>query len=117
MSGAARGEVGELVYFREITPRPANTDPVVAAAGDIACAVGPSSPAVGSYEELGAWNQTGWGDSTVALKTIDVNGTYFKMAHTAGFVAPTGRTDSPSILTDLPFGDGLTMVRKRADPG
>ena len=51
VSGAARGEVGELVYFREITPRPANTDPVVAAAGDIACAVGPSSPAVGSCED------------------------------------------------------------------
>jgi hypothetical protein len=38
-SGAAPGEGGELVYFTEIGPRPASNDPVVAAAGDIACTV------------------------------------------------------------------------------
>jgi hypothetical protein len=39
-SGAAPGEAGELVYFREYGPRPASPDPVIAAAGDIACPAG-----------------------------------------------------------------------------
>jgi hypothetical protein len=37
-SAAAKGEAGELVYYKEVGPRPASADPVVAAAGDIACA-------------------------------------------------------------------------------
>lgn len=59
-----------------------------------------------SYEELSAWNQTGWGDTTVALKSLNLNDPHFRIASTVGFVAPTGRKDNPSILTDLPFGDG-----------
>jgi hypothetical protein len=37
-SAAGSGEAGELVYYKEYGPRPASPDPVVAAAGDIACA-------------------------------------------------------------------------------
>ncbi len=58
------------------------------------------------YEQLGYWNQSGWGDATVALKTLAVDQDVLKMAVTAGFVAPTGRKENPQILTDLPFGDG-----------
>jgi hypothetical protein len=43
-SGAASGETGELVYYREIEPRPANPDPVVVAAGDVACAISAKPP-------------------------------------------------------------------------
>ena len=38
--GAGPGEAGELVYFREYGPRPSSPDPVIAAAGDIACPPG-----------------------------------------------------------------------------
>jgi hypothetical protein len=38
--GAGPGEAGELVYYKEYGPRPASPDPVVAAAGDIACRPG-----------------------------------------------------------------------------
>jgi hypothetical protein len=37
-SAAASGEAGELIYYKEYGPRPASPDPVIAAAGDIACA-------------------------------------------------------------------------------
>jgi hypothetical protein len=59
-----------------------------------------------NYDELRAWNQSGWGDTTLALKYRAVDQSVFKFAVTGGVVAPTGRRDSPSILTDLPFGDG-----------
>jgi hypothetical protein len=59
-----------------------------------------------NYSPLGAWNQTGWGDTTIALKYKVLDQAVLKGAVTAGFVAPTGRRDSPSILTDLPLGDG-----------
>jgi hypothetical protein len=56
VSGAARGEVGELVYFREITTRPANTDPVVAAAGDIAVlALGDGQYVRGTPDQFPIW--------------------------------------------------------------
>lgn len=59
-----------------------------------------------NYAELRPWYQTGWGDTTLALKYRAVNDEVLQMAVTGGVVAPTGRRDSPSILTDLPFGDG-----------
>jgi len=37
LSGAAPGEAGELVYYREYSSTPRGSDPVIAAAGDIAC--------------------------------------------------------------------------------
>jgi hypothetical protein len=59
-----------------------------------------------NYAQLSRWNQTGWGDTTLALKYLAVNQDVLKMAVTGGMVVPTGRRDSPKILTDLPFGDG-----------
>jgi acid phosphatase type 7 len=37
LTGAAHGEAGELIYYREYGVRPTGSDPVIAAAGDIAC--------------------------------------------------------------------------------
>ncbi len=59
-----------------------------------------------SYQELSYWNQSGWGDTTLALKALTVDQDVLKMAVTAGLVAPTGRKENPRILTDLPYGDG-----------
>ncbi len=59
-----------------------------------------------NYSELSSWNQTGWGDTTLALKYRALDQDVLKAAVTAGVVAPTGRRDNPSILTDLPLGDG-----------
>ena len=58
------------------------------------------------YEPLGRWNKTAFGDLTIASKYLAHNGDRIKVASQLGFVAPTGRKDSPDILTDLPFGDG-----------
>ncbi|MCX6130994.1 MAG: hypothetical protein NTX25_18290, partial [Proteobacteria bacterium] len=59
-----------------------------------------------NFAQLTKWNQTGWGDTTLALKYRALDQDLLKLAVTGGVVAPTGRTESPSILTDLPFGDG-----------
>ncbi|HEX8860227.1 MAG TPA: metallophosphoesterase [Actinomycetes bacterium] len=37
LSGAASGEAGELIYYREYGARPTGSDPVIVAAGDTAC--------------------------------------------------------------------------------
>lgn len=58
------------------------------------------------YQELGEWSGQGVGDITLAAKYRFLNGDVFRAATTNGFVLPTGRTDDPDILTDLPFGDG-----------
>lgn len=59
-----------------------------------------------NYEPLDRWNQEAFGDLTLAAKYLNHDGTFFKLATQAGVVAPTGRVDSPDLLTDLPFGDG-----------
>ena len=58
------------------------------------------------YQELGDWNARGWGDATVLAKYSALATGRLNAAVTGGFVAPTGRTDDPNILTDIPFGDG-----------
>jgi hypothetical protein len=58
------------------------------------------------YAPLDSWNQSGWGDFTLAAKDLVYSGEVLKTSVTAGFVAPTGRKDNPNILTDLPYGDG-----------
>lgn len=58
------------------------------------------------YDPLGRWNQTAFGDLTIAAKYLAFDGQTVKLASQFGFIAPTGRKDSPDILTDLPFGDG-----------
>jgi hypothetical protein len=58
------------------------------------------------YQPLDSWNQTGWGDFTLAAKDLVYEGSVVKSSVTAGLVAPTGRKDNPNILTDLPYGDG-----------
>lgn len=59
-----------------------------------------------NYEQLEAWNKTDLGDLTLMAKYLTVDTNFFKMATTMGVVAPTGSTERPEILTDLPFGDG-----------
>lgn len=58
------------------------------------------------YNSLEPWNETAVGDLTLAAKHLVYDGDIFKAAFSEGVVAPTGRRDSPKILTDLPFGDG-----------
>jgi acid phosphatase type 7 len=64
-SGAARGEAGELVYYKEYGPGPASPDPVIAAAGDVACRPGdPVTPT--------ACHQQATSDLLVALQPTGV---------------------------------------------
>ena len=60
------------------------------------------------YRQLGAWQEHGLGDMTLALKTqvIDGKSGIVRLANLSGIVAPTGRTDDPDLLSDVPFGDG-----------
>ncbi|RZA21566.1 MAG: hypothetical protein EOP10_16490 [Proteobacteria bacterium] len=58
------------------------------------------------YEPLDSWNQSGWGDFTLAAKALVQEGPVLRTSTTFGFNAPTGRTDNPNILSDLPYGDG-----------
>lgn len=58
------------------------------------------------YEPLDEWNHSGWGDFTLAAKALVFDSSVFRAATTFGFNAPTGRSDNPNILTDLPYGDG-----------
>ena len=50
-SRAAPGEAGELVYFTEYGPRPPSPDPVIAAAGDIACPAGEPATATSCHQQ------------------------------------------------------------------
>jgi hypothetical protein len=55
---------------------------------------------------LNGWEGTGLGDLEVGAKY-----NWFKSSHVmaslkGGFRAPTGRTDNPDLLFDVPFGDG-----------
>lgn len=58
------------------------------------------------YQQLDKWQDTGLGDLQVIAKYLAYDGEVFKTTVSGGFVAPTGKTDDPAILTDLPFGDG-----------
>jgi hypothetical protein len=58
------------------------------------------------YSKLGYWSGKGLGDIMVKAKYQAYRGNKLRAATTFGFVAPTGRTDDPDILTDVGFGDG-----------
>jgi hypothetical protein len=58
------------------------------------------------YRELNDWHSQGLGDVTVAAKYQHFHHSVATLASTTGFVAPTGRTDDPDVLNDIPFGDG-----------
>lgn len=58
------------------------------------------------YAELRDWDAQGLGDITIASKYRFLGTEVLGGAVTSGVVAPTGRTDDPDILTDVPFGDG-----------
>ncbi|MFW7377990.1 MAG: hypothetical protein ACOH5I_04205 [Oligoflexus sp.] len=59
-----------------------------------------------NFEPLNKWNHTGLGDITVVAKMLVLDGDFLKGATSLGFNAPTGKVDSPDIMTDLPFGEG-----------
>ncbi len=59
-----------------------------------------------NYRTLDKWTDSGVGDTTLLMKYLAHDGDIFKVATTMGIVAPTGKQDSPDILTDLTFGDG-----------
>ncbi len=58
------------------------------------------------FKQLGYWSETGLGDMTLAGKYRFFETSFLKIATTTGAVLPTGRTDDPDNLTDIPFGDG-----------
>src|SRR5690606_17376716 len=62
--------------------------------------------AANGYRELEDWKAQGLGDTTVLAKYRFYNKRGVGMAVANGAVLPTGRTDDPDILTDIPFGDG-----------
>gem|GEM_PF-910537 len=59
-----------------------------------------------NYSALEDWQAAGVGDVTLAAKYRVFDVGPVAGAFTGGVVAPTGRTDDPDILTDIPFGDG-----------
>lgn len=60
------------------------------------------------YQRLGAWEDKALGDITLAVKTSIIDGSdgMVRLANLAGVVVPTGKLDSPDILTDVAFGGG-----------
>ncbi len=62
------------------------------------------------YAELEDWEGQGLGDITLAGKNRIFRSRRLEIAATSGFVLPTGRTDDPSVLNDMAFGDGQTDV-------
>lgn len=58
------------------------------------------------FAELKDWNDSGFGDITVAAKVRALDAGFLALATTGGVVLPTGRADDPNILNDMPFGDG-----------
>jgi len=58
------------------------------------------------YDRLGEWEQTGLGDIIVKGKYQGLKTSRQRALVEVGFVAPTGETDDPDVLTDVAFGDG-----------
>jgi hypothetical protein len=58
------------------------------------------------FSELKDWDDSGFGDITLATKARVLEAGPLALATTTGVVAPTGRVDDPDILTDIAFGDG-----------
>ena len=89
-------------------PTMSNTKSAVEAAEKFQNAIGRLNNKLvdNGYDELEKWNGTGVGDLTILAKYLAYDGDIFKAALTGGFTAPTGKKESPDILTDLPFGDG-----------
>ena len=62
------------------------------------------------YQPLGTWEGQGLGDIDWVFIYRLTDAAEWGMAATAGVTLPTGRTDDPDILQDIPFGDGQTDV-------
>ena len=58
------------------------------------------------YLPLEQWKHKGLGDIQFAVKHLLINSPIFRSSFTSGLVAPTGRTDDPNNLADIPLGDG-----------
>lgn len=58
------------------------------------------------YEPIGDWEDQGLGDVVVRGKYFLGDLRWTRMAMLFGLTLPTGKTDDPNILTDIPFGDG-----------
>lgn len=58
------------------------------------------------YKPIGNWNATGLGDLELGMTHRFTSWDNGGLAFTVGLIAPTGRTDDPDILQDIPFGDG-----------
>ncbi len=58
------------------------------------------------YKRVEDWRRSGFGDTTVVGKYKFFEGSSSSAAVELGVVMPTGATDDPDILTDIPLGDG-----------
>ena len=60
------------------------------------------------YQRFGTWEDKGFGDVTVAVKTSIFGDatSNLRLANLAGMVVPLGRVDDPDVLTDVAFSDG-----------
>ena len=60
------------------------------------------------YQRFGDWEDKGFGDVTLAVKTsiFGDDTSTLRLANLAGMVVPLGRVDDPDVLTDVAFSDG-----------
>ncbi len=58
------------------------------------------------YQRVEDWWKAGFGDTTLAGRYRFHKGTSSSAVAELGVVIPTGATDDPDILTDIPLGDG-----------
>lgn len=62
------------------------------------------------YNYVKEWENFGLGDIEIGLKYRLLNTNSLALATKTGFRLPTGKSDDPDLLTDIPLGDGQTDV-------
>ncbi len=69
------------------------------------------------YERLQTWSESGFGDTQIGGKYKFHDKDAWRLAVAAGVRLPTGRTDDPDNLADVPFGTGSVagLLRFYAD--
>lgn len=62
------------------------------------------------YKPVGNWSAADVGDATIFLQTKFLDVGIYKAGAKLGVDLPTGRTDDPDNLLDIPFGTGYTTT-------
>jgi len=58
------------------------------------------------YRQLTPWQGRGFGDLTLGAKYLALTSGPLRLAGLGGLSIPTGRSDDPDVLNDVPFGKG-----------